>query len=82
MSKETFTVASIAPFWRFAVVPERQDTYTPGIPFYRYAAAKAFFEEARTALPWASVYLIRKPWYGKAVDVVERYEGQPTAFPQ
>lgn len=79
MIKETFTVASIAPFWRFAVVPETPGI--PGIPFYRYAAAKEFFDEARTSLPWAGVYLIRKAWYGSDVDVVERYAGQPISIP-
>lgn len=55
---ETVTVASVIPFWRYAVCPTNK--CAPGVPFYRLTSVLAFFEETRRHLPWAGVQLVRR----------------------
>lgn len=55
---ETVLVASIAPFWRYAVGPT--SAHSPAIPFYRLNSAKTFFEETKRELPWAGVALYKR----------------------
>lgn len=53
-------VADILPFWRYAVGPTAN--FHPAIPFYRYAPAKALFEEAKRELPLCGVQLLKRHW--------------------
>lgn len=71
MSERTaYRVAAIKPFWRWAVAPsERPDI--PGIPFYRKAAALAFYDKVRAELPsppFGAPVLLRRRW--RRVEVV------------
>jgi len=71
-----FRIATIFPFWRFAVCPT--SNHSPGIPFFSEAEARAFFEETKRVLPWAGSVLVRRTsWFKRVVEVVEEYEGNP-----
>jgi hypothetical protein len=54
-----YYVAALKPFWRYAVaLDDRPDL--PAIPYYRKAAALAFYDESRADLPWADTVLLKK----------------------
>ena len=63
-------VAAIAPFWRYAVGPTA--AHSPAIPYYRLAAAEAFFDEAKRELPWAGVVLYKRRGL-RGIEAVKTY---------
>lgn len=68
---KTFTICAVLPFWRYAVCPT--NGHSPGVPFYREAAARAFFEDTKRHLPWAGCLLV-KHLYFRGVEVIEEYD--------
>lgn len=74
--KETFTICSIPPFWRWAVCPESE--CSPGVGFYTERGARSFFDEAKRALPWAAVYLLKRHYF-QGLEVIEYYPPHPNA---
>lgn len=64
-------VADIQPFWRYAVGPTAG--HSPAIPYYRLAAAVAFFELTKSALPWAGVVLYKRRWW-RGIEVLREYK--------
>lgn len=77
--KDSFRIADILPFWRWAVCPEGD--HSPGIPYWGEAAARAFFNEAKEALPWAGCYLLRRRLFRRGVEVVEHFVPSPIDNP-
>ena len=74
-------ILALSPFWRYAVGPS--SGHSPAIPYYRFAPAKAFFEETRRKLPWAGVVLYRRRWF-RGVEIVWEYtppENPPVESP-
>jgi hypothetical protein len=67
---EVVRVASIAPFWRYAVGPTA--AHSPAVPYYRFASAVAFFEEAKRELPWAGVVLYKRRGL-RGIEAVREY---------
>lgn len=55
---DTVSVASVLPFWRYAVGPTSQ--HSPAVPFWSQVEAKAFFREAARAMPFAAVSLYKR----------------------
>lgn len=70
--KDTFNIATIAPFWRYAVCPSQNSI--PGIPFYTLKGATKFFNETSNYLPWFDCYLLKRRWRG--VELLEKYTGK------
>ena len=70
-------VASIIPFWRYAVGPTSERT--PAIPCYTLKAATKLFKEARRELPWAGVILYRRKGWGGIVRLWEYRPDKETA---
>lgn len=66
-------VCSILPFWRYAVCPT--SGHSPGIPFYRKSSAKAFFEDAKTHLPFSGVQMFRRRLGG--LELIEEFTPDP-----
>lgn len=72
MDPSEFNIVACMPFWRYAVSSGRQ--HQPGIPFYTLKGARKFYEETKEHLPWADVYLLKRPsilW--RSVIVVASY---------
>jgi len=69
-------IASISPFWRFAVVPS--SNHSPGVAFWCESDARDFFNEMKMVLPWAGCVLVRRAsWFKREVEVMEEYRGNP-----
>ena len=63
-------VASVTPFWRYAVGPTSQ--HSPAVPFWSKSEALLFFIETQRTLPWAGSELYkRKGWRG--IETISRY---------
>jgi hypothetical protein len=71
--KTSFFIASILPFWRYAVCPQSNDL--PGIPFYRLKSAEKFFRETKEEIPWFPCYLVKRHWNNK-VEVIHSWKSQ------
>ncbi len=69
MNNEGVRVASIIPFWRYAVGPASD--HSPAIPFYRLKSAVAFFQETKRELPWSKVVLYRRRGW-KSIEELAR----------
>lgn len=69
-NSEFVSVLDILPFWKYAVGPASKRS--PAIPFYRLAAAMAFFDEAKRELPWSRVTLYRRKWW-KGIEILKEY---------
>ena len=67
-------VASITPFWRYAVGPMDQPL-TPAIPYWHRAEAEEFFSYVRRELPWAGVVIYRRRWL-RGIEVVKSFAGE------
>jgi hypothetical protein len=72
--KTAFYVASILPFWRYAVVPASNGI--PGIPFYSKKKAFAWMHEVEQRFPDRGIYLIRRPFLSREVSIVKFSRGQ------
>ena len=59
---DSVRVASIIPFWRWAVGPTSHNS--PAIPCFTFKAAVKLFSEVRRELPWAGVILYKRTWRG------------------
>lgn len=57
---QEFRVASIQPFWRYAVVPESNEV--PGLPFLTLTGAMRLYAESMKAVPWSRFWLIKRVW--------------------
>lgn len=58
-------VASIFPFWRYAVGPG--SSCAIAIPCYTRKGADTLFNEIITTLPWASAFIYKRTWRGLVV---------------
>lgn len=75
---QTVRVAAIAPFWRYAVGPTA--AHSAAIPYYRLAAAVAFFEETQRELPWAGVVLYKRRGL-RGIEAMREYSPNDQAHP-
>lgn len=66
--RRAYTVASINPFWRWAVALDHRPDL-PAIPYARRAAAEAFADEYEIAFERKAT-LLRRRWFPRGVDVV------------
>lgn len=69
MRRQAFTVASVKPFWRWAVCLEHRPDL-PAIPYYRRADAEAFADSSRAEFPDKTTLILRRHWLRRRVDVV------------
>jgi hypothetical protein len=70
--KDSFSVASALPLWRYAVCP--QNNNLAGVPFYTLKGAEKFFTETKEAIPWFPCYLIKRR--GNKVEVIRSWKAQ------
>jgi hypothetical protein len=69
VNRHGYLIASMKPFWRWAVAPQNRPDI-PGIPFYRKAGALAFYDSVRADLPDSPPVLLRRRW-GRGVEVTQ-----------
>jgi hypothetical protein len=72
---ENVSVASIIPFWKYAVGPSSQ--HSPAIPFWLKTSAETFFQLVQKELPWSEVVMYkRRGWRG--IEKIKRSTPKPT----
>jgi hypothetical protein len=69
-------VATIMPFFRYAVGPTSQ--HSPAIPHFTRKGAEACFAEVVRELPWAGAIMYRRTWRG--LVTVREYRPNATAL--
>lgn len=67
--RHAYAVASLKPFWRWAVALDHRPDL-PAIPYYRRADAELFADEYEAAFERKATLLRRRGWFRRVVDVV------------